>query len=156
MANGRITDRVNDMIADFLAENGYELWDMRYVKEGREHYLRIFIDRADGDYISTEDCEKVSRFVSDELDRYDPIEDNYFLEVSSPGMDRELTRREHFDRCAGQIVEVRLYKPLNGEKLIEGELLEATEKEITIRIEEGGQVTIPRSQTAKISLAVIF
>ena len=114
MANKTVS-LVEDLTADFLKENDLTLWNAEFVKEGRDWYLRLFIDRTDGEYVSTDDCEMVSEFLSKELDERDPIEQNYYLEVSSPGMDRELVKPEHFRACIGKEVEVKTYVPVKGE-----------------------------------------
>ena len=152
MAN-KVVSLVEDLTAEFLKENDLTLWDCEFVKEGRDWYLRVFVDRTDGEYVSTDDCEKVSEFLSEALDERDPIEQNYYLEVSSPGMDRELVKPEHFRACIGQEVEVKTYVPLKvsgklteeeGEldlaplklKEFTGELLEYTEgdeEKVTLR-----------------------
>lgn len=111
MAN-KVTSLVEDLTADFLKKNDLMLWDCEFVKEGRDWFLRVYVDRTDGEYVSTDDCEKVSQFLSEALDERDPIEQNYYLEVSSPGMDRELVKPEHFKACLGQEVEVKTYVPL--------------------------------------------
>ncbi len=111
MAN-KIVSLVEDLTADYLEENDLMLWDCQFVKEGRDWFLRVFVDRTDGEYVSTDDCEKVSQFLSEAMDERDPIEQNYYLEVSSPGMDRELIKPEHFKACLGQEVEVKTYVPL--------------------------------------------
>ena len=103
----KIAEVAEEILQEFLAENGLSLYDAEYVKEGPDRVLRVYIDKEDG-YIGTEDCEKVSRFLSDKLDELDPIEDNYVLEVSSPGLDRELKKDEHFSRYIGEEVEVSL------------------------------------------------
>ena len=152
MAN-KVVSLVEDLTAEFLKENDLTLWDCEFVKEGRDWYLRVFVDRTDGEYVSTDDCEKVSEFLSEALDERDPIEQNYYLEVSSPGMDRELVKPEHFRATIGQEVEVKTYVPLKvSAKLTEeegeldlaplklkeftGELLEYTEgdeEKVTLR-----------------------
>jgi ribosome maturation factor RimP len=114
MANKTVS-LVEDLTADFFKENDLMLWDCEFVKEGRDWFLRLYIDRTDGEYVSTDDCEMVSEFLSKELDERDPIEQNYYLEVSSPGMDRELVKPEHFRMCIGQEVEVKTYVPLKTE-----------------------------------------
>ena len=114
MANKTVS-LVEDLTADFLKENDLTLWNAECVKEGRDWYLRLVIDRTDGEYVSTDDCEMVSEFLSKELDERDPIEQNYYLEVSSPGMDRELVKPEHFRACIGKEVEVKTYVPVKGE-----------------------------------------
>ena len=124
MAN-KVVSLVEDLVKDFLKENDLYLWDCEFVKEGRDWFLRLYVDRTDGEYVSTDDCEKVSRFLSAEMDERDPIEQNYYLEVSSPGMDRELIKPEHFRACLGQEVEVRTYVPIKGTAALteeEGEL----------------------------------
>ena len=113
MAN-KVVSLIEDLTADFLKENDLYLWDCEFVKEGRDWFLRVYIDRTDGEYVSTDDCEKVSEFISKEMDERDPIEQNYYLEVSSPGMDRELIKPEHFRACIGQDVEVKTYVPMKA------------------------------------------
>ena len=98
---------------------GYRLWDVRYEKEGPDHFLRVFIDK-DGT-MSTEDCERVSRALDPLIDEADPIEESYYFEVSSPGLGRRLTRPEHFAAVAGQKILVRLYRAdESGEKEFSG------------------------------------
>ena len=117
MAN-KVVSLVEDLTEDFLKENDLMLWDCEFVKEGRDWFLRVYVDRTDGEYVSTDDCEKVSQFLSDAMDERDPIEQNYYLEVSSPGMDRELIKPEHFAACLGQEVEVRTYVPIKREAVL--------------------------------------
>lgn len=150
MAKKKITDVVAELAGDFLAENGYELYNTEFVKEGRDWFLRVYIDKAQAaeaaaeaaeeaepQYVSTEDCEKVSRFLSEKLDESDPIEQNYYLEVSSPGMDRPLITPEHYARYAGEEVEIRLYKAIDGVKNIQGTLesFDAETETATVRCE---------------------
>ena len=110
-------------IAKPIAEKlGLILWDVRFVKEGASWYLRIFIDKPGG--VTLDDCEAMSRAVSDPLDEADPISQAYFLEVSSPGIERELTRPEHFEAMKGRDVSVNLFRPTeDGEKEIIAELV---------------------------------
>ena len=137
MAKKKITEVVAELAGEFLAENGYELYNTEYVKEGRDWFLRVYIDKVQAaeqeeqSYISTEDCEKVSRFLSEKLDEADPIEQNYYLEVSSPGMDRPLVRPEHYERYVGEEVEIRLYKAMDGVKNIQG-VLEGFDRENSV------------------------
>ena len=178
MGKKKITDVVAERSGDFLTENGYELYNTEFVKEGRDWFLRVYIDKvqpsqpADGigqtepQYVSTEDCEKVSRFLSEKLDEADPIEQNYYLEVSSPGMDRPLIRPEHYARYVGEEVEIRLYKAIDGVKKLQG-VLEAFDKEssaIVVRCPDPGKNGNPDGKIyeltlddiAKANLAVIF
>lgn len=116
--SGKIETFVTEKLKPLLDEEALELWDIRLSKEGKDNFLRIFIDREDG-YIDTDICEKVSKYISEELDEIDDIMPNkYYLEVSSPGMDRELKTDEHLRRYLGEIVEVKLYSGIDGKKSI--------------------------------------
>ena len=166
MAKKKITEIVEEITADFLTENGLELYNSEFVKEGKDWFLRVYIDRlpkegADGnveeEYVSTDDCESVSRFLSAELDRLDPIEQNYYLEVSSPGHDRALLKEKDFIRFCGHMVDISLYKAVNGKKAYQGTLKGLTDdNKIVITDEKGEEIEFPREQVAKTRLAVIF
>ena len=106
--------------SNFLVENGYELYHTEFIKEGKDWFLRVYVDNSGHNKgnISTGDCEKVSRYLSEVLDKEDPIEQNYYLEVSSPGMDRQLYTDKHMERYIGRKVEVSLYKKFNNSKNI--------------------------------------
>ncbi len=162
MAKRKIADIVEEISSEFLAENGLELYNCEFVKEGRDWFLRVYIDKTEeaanalSEYVSTDDCEKVSRFLSEELDRLDPIEQNYYLEVSSPGMDRALLREKDFVRFAGEIVDVSLYKALDGRKAYQGRLVGMENDKIIITDENDKRIEFPREQVAKTKLAVIF
>lgn len=109
-------------IAEPLAEElGYILWDVEYEKQGADMYLRITIDSEEG--ITLDDCERMHRAIDPLLDEQDPIEDAYHLEISSPGIERELKNDMHIEACVGWDVEVRLYAPLDGAKSYTGKLL---------------------------------
>ncbi|MBQ1471550.1 MAG: ribosome maturation factor RimP [Eubacterium sp.] len=151
-----IRDLVGRILTSFLEEHGLELYHTEFRKEGKDWYLRVFIDRTDDEYVSTDDCEAVSRFLSEELDREDPIQQNYYLEVSSPGMDRPLLTQEHFDRYAGEIVDLKLYKARDGQKEFQGKLIGRTDGVITIETEDGQTVACGEDETAGVRLAVIF
>lgn len=166
MAKKKITEIVEEITADFLAEKGLELYNSEFVKEGKDWFLRVYIDRlpkedADGnveeEYVSTDDCEGVSRFLSSELDRLDPIEQNYYLEVSSPGLDRALIKEKDFIRFSGRMVNISLYKAVDGKKTYQGILKGLTEdNKIVITDENEKEIEFPREQVAKTRLAVIF
>lgn len=156
MAKRKIADIVEEISSEFLAENGLELYNCEFVKEGRDWFLRVYIDKTEEEYVSTDDCEKVSRFLSAELDRLDPIEQNYYLEVSSPGMDRALLKEKDFVRFAGEIVDVSLYKALDGRKAYQGKLVGMEDGKIIITDENDKRIEFPREQVAKTKLAVIF
>lgn len=191
MAKKKITELIEEITADFLAQNGLELYNSEFVKEGRDWFLRVYIDKTAeaaeaakaaaakaaaeaeaktetetaeteaaqaelSQYVSTDDCEKVSRFLSGELDRLDPIEQNYYLEVSSPGMDRALLKDKDFERFAGEIVDISLYKAVDGKKAFQGKLIGIENGNIVITDEKDKRTEFPREQVAKTKLAVIF
>lgn len=157
MAKKKITEIAAEMMADFLQQEGYELYNIEFVKEGKDWFLRVYVDMASGEgYIGTEDCEKVSRFLSEKLDEEDPIEQNYYLEVSSPGMDRPLLKREHYERYVGSEVEIRLYKGKDGTKNIQG-VLDGLEGEmVTVTDHDNKKWELELAEIAKANLAVIF
>ena len=121
---------VTELVAPTVGELGYMLWDVEYVKEGAEMVLRITIDKEDG--IGIDDCEKVHRAIDPLLDEADPIENAYRLEVSSPGVERTLTKNEHFDFCLGVEVEAKLFAAYNGTKTVRGILNDNYDDRIVI------------------------
>lgn len=156
MAGKKVKDIVAEELEGFLEDNGYELYNVEFVKEGRDWFLRVYIDLPDPDeYVGTEDCEKVSRYLSQVLDEKDPIAQNYFLEVSSPGLDRQLLKDEDFTRYAGRPVEISLYSAIEGRKKFEGTLKGLEGDEIVIE-DDGKELRLPRDKAAKTKLAVIF
>lgn len=146
-----IAGTVRDLLEPIADELGYMLWDVEYVKEGAEMVLRITIDKEEG--IDIEDCEKMHRAIDPVLDEADPIEVAYTLQVSSPGVERTISRPEHYECCLGEKVEAKLYAPLNGQKNITGILAAADEKTFTLDV-EGEAVTLEKSACAK--LATVF
>lgn len=114
MAKNRVEKIAEELVMPIIEKEEFELVDVEYKKEGSNWYLRIYIDKPGG--ITLDDCQKVSEQLSDKLDEVDPIKENYFLEVSSPGLDRPLKKESDFERFKGEIVEVKLYEPLNGNK----------------------------------------
>lgn len=159
MAKKKIKEIIENIGADFLESNGLELYNVEFAKEGRDWFLRVYIDRLSSEedqYVNTDDCELVSRFLSEELDRVDPIEQNYYLEVSSPGMDRPLLTQKHYDRFAGHLVEVRLYKAVDGKKNYEGLLVGLIDGNVVLKDENDKELMFPLDQVAKTNLAVVF
>ncbi len=116
----KVTDVVAALAAPVVERCGCTLWDVEYVKEAGEWFLRLYIDKEGG--VSINDCEAVSRPISDLLDEADPIPTSYMFEVSSAGLDRVLRKPEHFQACMGQQVDVRLYRPEAGRKEFTGVL----------------------------------
>ena len=145
--------RTEAFLLPVLAEHNFELWDVEYVKEAGTWYLRAYIDKEGG--IAVDDCEVISRILSDWLDQTDIIEDSYILEVSSPGLGRPLKKERDFERSLGEEVEIRLYKALNKQKEFTG-ILKAYDKEtVTIETAEG-ELVFNRSDIALIRLAFDF
>ena len=142
------------ILLPIMEKYGFELWDVEYVKEGSSWYLRAYIDKPGG--IMINDCETVSRELSDILDAQDFIEDAYILEVSSPGLGRPLKKEKDFARSIGEEVEIRTFRPINRQKEFVG-ILNAYDKEaVTIELEDGEIMQISRSDIALIRLAFDF
>lgn len=129
----KIEENIETLVKSEIESLGYELYDVIYVKEAKDYYLKIFIDRENG--ISIDDCEKVSNVISDILDKEDPIKDQYFLEVSSAGLERVLRNDKHFKDNIGKEVEVKLFKNYENKKVYEGILEDFNSKSITINFE---------------------
>lgn len=150
----KIEKTVYDIAAEIAAKLGFFVYDVEYVKESGTHFLRIFVDKIGG--ISIDECEEFSRAFSDVFDKDDPISDNYFLEVSSPGIERKVRRREHFELNKGEIVDVGLYMARNGSKTLTGELLGLDEEDNVIILADGGEVRLPIKQTTGIKVHFEF
>ncbi len=133
--------------------NGVEIYDVEYVKEGADWYLRAYIDKEDG--VNINDCENVSRALSDALDKEDFIEDAYILEVSSPGLGRTLKKDKHLEKSLGEQVEIKTYKPIEKCKEFEGELKAYDADTITVET-ENGEMVFAKSDVALIRLAFDF
>ena len=108
----KVTDTVEKLALPIVEQAGCSLWDVEYVKEAGEWFLRVYIDREGG--VDIDCCEAVSRPLSDALDEHDPIQGSYTFEVSSAGLDRALKKPEHFQRCLGERVDLKLYRPVDG------------------------------------------
>ena len=146
--------KAEELVLPLVEANNFELVDVEYVKEAGTWYLRIYIDKEGG--ININDCELVSRAFSEILDKEDPIEDAYILEVSSPGLGRPLKKDKDFQRNLGEEVEVRTYKPVNKQKEFVG-LLDAWDKEtVTLQLESGETMTIARADIALIRQYIEF
>lgn len=133
-----------------LDELGLTLWDLRFEKEGSTWFLRYLIDKEGG--VTIADCENFSRSVDVLLDRADPIAQSYTLEVSSPGIERELCRPWHFERCAGQRVTVRLIRPVDGQRDFEGLLGGLEDDRVTLLLEDDVEMSFAKGEAAYIRL----
>lgn len=150
-------ERAEALLAPIVAANGCEIYDVEYVKEGSDWYLRAYIDKPEG--VSIVDCETVSRAFSDQLDQEDFIPDAYILEVSSPGLGRALRKDRHLEKSLGEEVEVKIYKPVEQHKEFVG-ILKAFDKEtVTIEVESGSEtkdMVFAKSDIAIIRLTLDF
>lgn len=129
-----IEEKVESLIKEKIQELGYELYDVQYAKEGKDYFLRVFIDKEDG--IDLNDCEKVSNEINPLLDEKDFIKEMYFLEVSSPGIERVLRKDEHLKDAIGKEIEVKLFKPIEKQKEFVGVLEDYNNEKIILGLEE--------------------
>ena len=127
-------ERVFTLIKDTVEGCGVQLWDVRFLKEGASWYLRVFIDKPEG--ISIDDCTNVSHAIDPVIDEADPIDKSYYLEVCSPGLERELARPEHYIKMVGEKIKVKLYKAIDGVKEFTG-ILKSADELIIIETETG-------------------
>ncbi len=150
----RIEDLVAGLVAPMLDGNGMELVGVEFVKERGQYYLRVYIDKPEGG-VGLDDCEKVSHFLSDELDRVDPIPQRYYLEVASPGLERPLTKAADYQRFTGSGVEVRIYAPVDGSKRFLGTLQGLEDGKVRLTLKNGGrEVSIPLDAISRAKLTV--
>lgn len=152
-AKKRVVDLVSDEF-DYIQKQertNLELVDVEFVKEGKNRFLRVYIDKEGG--VSLDDCEQISRALNNRLDKLDPIEEAYMLEVSSAGIERPLKKLEDFERFKGKLVQIKLYFPINSTKIIEGESLGVINEEINVKdlnSQEVIKLTIDKVASAKI------
>lgn len=144
-------EKTEHLLAPIVEQYGVEIYDVEYVKEGKDYYLRVYIDKPSG--VNILDCENVSRALSDALDAEDFIPDAYILEVSSPGLGRVLKKDRHMEKSLGETVELKVYKPIDGQKEFSG-VLKAFDAG-TVTIEEKGVLrTFERPAIATVRLAL--
>lgn len=148
---GKIEDTIWKMAEPVVLENGLELIDVEYVKEGAEWYLRLFLDKEGEDGVDLDDCELISRKLSDLLETADPITQAYRLEVSSPGIERPLKRTKDFQRFKGEKVQIKTFSDVEGKKQFIGILGETTEDTVVIEVEDV-PISIPRKKISKANL----
>ncbi|MCR8630772.1 ribosome maturation factor RimP [Paenibacillus radicis (ex Xue et al. 2023)] len=151
--SAQIKSVVESLLQTYMEENGFELVEVEYVKEGSNWFLRVYVDKEGG--IDIDDCGRISEFLSEKLDEDDPIPTAYFLEVSSPGAERPLKKVQDYYNAVGENVFVTTYEPINGLKEFEGTLLSFNEE--TVEIEIGKKKhTIPFNKVAGARLAIVF
>lgn len=152
MAAKQIETLVQEQVLEIIQGSQLTLVDVEYVKE-RDWYLRVYLDKPGG--VEIEDCQLVSEQLEDRLDKLDPIRESYFLEVSSPGLDRPLKKEQDFIRHKGDMIEIHTFAPVNGQKTLVGTLLGLDGDDI--RIEAGGtQMSIPRDKASLVRLHIEF
>jgi len=153
----KVTETVSQLVTPILDDMGLELVDIEYVKEGKDWFLRVYIDKEAG--IDIEECGLVSERLSEKLDEVDPIVHNYFLEVSSPGAERPLKKDKDFENAIGKNVFIKTYEPIEGEKQFEGILTQFDGITVTVEIKiktRKKNVDIPYEKIAQARLAVSF
>ena len=152
----KITDVIKEIANPIVLSQNCVIFDVEYKKEGSDYVLRILIEKENIDeYISINDCENISRQLSDELDRIDPIKNPYMLEVSSPGIDRPLRNENDFKKYTGKDIDIGLYKAINKSKILTGTLLGFKDDVIEIDI-DGEIVEINKKDTSYVKLAIEF
>ncbi|MFC5448380.1 ribosome maturation factor RimP [Paenibacillus aestuarii] len=153
VTQAHIKSVIEDMLKDYIEQNGFELVDIEYVKEGSNWFLRVYADKEGG--IDIDDCGRISEYLSAKLDEKDPIADAYFLEVSSPGAERPLKKLQDYHKAVGSHVFVTTYEPIDGSKEFEGKLLSFDGEELVV---EAGKKrsTIPFAKVASARLAIVF
>ncbi len=151
----KIAEEAERLANEIVAPLGLRVYEVEFLKEGSKKVLRIYIDKP-GDYIAIDDCEAVSRWLSDRLDALDLIEDAYTLEVSSPGLERHLKRDWHFREAVGETVDVKLFRPVNGQKVLNGTLVSGDLKEgIVLQIGEE-TLSIEKQSIADVKISFEF
>ncbi|SIS56452.1 ribosome maturation factor RimP [Virgibacillus pantothenticus] len=157
MLSSKVIQTTEELVLPILEQKNLELVDVEYVKEGKNWFLRVYIDKEGG--VDITECGEVSEELSEQLDQRDPISDAYFLEVSSPGAERPLKKKQDFVENINKQVYVKLYEPIHGEKVYEGKLIDFTNDVLTIsyKVKTRNQtVEIPFDKVAKARLAVTF
>ena len=147
---GNVAQRVWELAEPLAKELGLSLWDVQFVKEGADWFLRVFIDKEEG--VSIDDCVDMTHALSPVLDKEDPISQEYLLEVSSPGLERRLTRPEHFAAYEGRLVRARLIRPLEtGERELTGVLLGVDEEgRLELQLDEDTSVTLEKKECSSV------
>ena len=149
----KITEKVTELALPVVEQLGCTLWDVEYVKEAGNYYLRIYIDKDGGAGI--DECEAVSRQLDPILDEADPVPNSYIFEVGTAGIERELKTPEHFAAFIGEEVEVKTYKPIDGCKSFVGKLKQYEDGNVTVEM-GNNDVTIEKADVAKVNLHVSF
>ncbi len=149
MKKVEIEERTEALVLPIIESAGLELWDVEYVKEGSDYYLRVYIDKSGG--VNIDDCVLVTRALNEKLDADDFIEDAYILEVSSPGLTRKLKKDKEFEKSIGKLIRVKLYKAEDGSKEHVGRLKEFAPDKLTIEVDEA-DISLSRDNISSVRL----
>jgi ribosome maturation factor RimP len=147
----KIEDKIEKLVTEPINNLGYEVYDVIYAKEGKDNYLKIFIDKDTG--ISLDDCEKVNNEITDLLDEANYINDSYFLEISSPGIERHIRKDKHLEKSLGEEIDIKLFTPIDKQKEIIGILKQFDKDTLTIEKEEKKELIIQRNNISLIKRA---
>ena len=150
-----LQEQIQLLLDPILGSLGLTLWDLEIRKQGPQWLLRIYIDRETGG-VTLGDCEAVSRDLGTVLDVEDIISHAYTLEVSSPGLDRSLTRPEHYRKCRGSLVKIKTFQPVNGGKVFKGKLADLDDLVVVLEQDSGETLRIPLDNISKASLEVVL
>lgn len=150
MAGKNTVDRVSEIIKPYVDELSLELWDVTFKKEGTDWYLRVFIDKNGG--VSIDDCVNLTHAITKPLDEADPISQSYMLEVSSPGVERELKTDKHFAEYVGSSVMMRTIRPIDSVRDFNGVMTEFNDGMITVELKDGKKVTVNKKETSFVKL----
>ncbi len=143
---GNTVKAVWEIVEPYAEELGLRIWDVRFLKEGASWYLRIFIDKDGG--VCIDDCVDLTHLINKPLDEADPIEQAYFLEVSSPGVERDLVRDEHFTEYIGEKIKVKMIRPVEGKREFSGILESYDGGNITIRVDDENSFTFTKKEAS--------
>ena len=149
MKKVEIEERTESLVLPIVESAGLELWDVEYVKEGSDYYLRVYIDKSGG--VNIDDCVLVTKALNEKLDADDFIEDAYILEVSSPGLTRKLKKDKEFEKSIGKLIRVKLYKAEEGSKEHIGRLKEFAPDKLTIEVDEA-DISLSRDNISSVRL----
>ncbi len=147
---GNTVAKVAEIVAPYAEELGLDIWDIRFIKEGTDWYLRIFIDKDSG--VSIDDCVDLTHAITKPLDDADPISQSYLLEVSSPGVERELITDSHFEKYIGAAVMMRLIRPIDKVRDFSGTLKTYANGLITVELADGEELTVNKKETSYVKL----
>ncbi len=147
MAN--IEEKIENRVSGIIEDLGYKLYDVQYVKEGKDYFLRIFIEKEDGE-IDLNDCENVNNAITGVLDEEDYIKEQYFLEVSSTGVEKMIRKEKHLKENIGELITVKLFKPIDGCKEFIGELVSFDDEILSLKLDDESNIEIERKNISLI------